>query len=308
MDQEHSSWNSSGLSDVYRTGLVITPCIASVITVINVVSIIAIRLMPSEFTSWHRLVLSLAVSDMLIGLSSVLECILFIAISTMKNQCEKETSFLISLSLFEFAILTSMINMLALTVEQFISIFWPLHKILILTSFRIKLIIVFIWLIPFMVTLSMYGLPLYGILIGDYKFCEVIYHYHRVVFMIELLLKCSLCAFTAALYLIILCKVNTLRAPSIAPGSSSSRVSGLKVKTFMTSFLLIGTSLLFFIPFLVVVSFTQSALAVSLSYWWGMLNSIANPMIYGYRVRDIRGGYYVLFSKMKKVFIEDMNI
>ena len=308
MDLGLSSWNSSDHSDVYRTGLVITPCIASVITVINVVSIFAIRLMPSEFTSWHRLVLSLAVSDMLIGLSSVLECILNIAISTTKNHCEKETIFLISLSLFEFAILTSMMNMLALTVEQFISIFWPLHKILILTSFRMKLVIVFIWLIPFILTFGMYGVSLYPILTGDYEFCEVISNYKEVFFMITFVLKCSLCVLTVALYLIILCKVNTLRAPSIAPGSSSSRAPGLKVKAVITSFLLIGTSLLFFIPFLVVVSYPHSALALSLSFWWGMLNSIANPMIYGYRVRDIREGYYVLFSKMKKVFIEDLNI
>ena len=164
-------------------------------------------------------------------------------------------------------------------------------------------LIVFVWLFPFIVTLSLYGLSLYAVLTDDYKLCEVIYQYHGVNYMIVFLLKCSLCALTVALYLIILCKVNTLRPPSIAPVSSVTTAKRLNVKAFVTTFLIIGSSLLFFIPSLVLYHSAPSALAVSLSYWWGMLNSIANPVIYAYRVRDIREGYNALFSKIKKFFV-----
>ncbi|XP_033099541.1 adenosine receptor A2b-like [Anneissia japonica] len=260
--------------------IVLTICFPLVVN--NLLTIIVITKTKLLRKKHNIFVLSLAVCDLLIG---ILDVVLVIC---LHNQSAWVAFIFISILLHTLT-LTSILNVTAVAVERSLAlVFMPLHYASNVTTKRLSIVCIFLWVVP------LASVP-------------ILYIYSEPE--ISLWLFSMICLFgmiaTAIFYVIIyqtICKSDErLAAMGVHDVNRSKKV----LKTFS---IITGLLILLWTPFLVIsiwVSFPKIAcffgesyiIIYIISHLMTIVNSMINPLIYWCRLSDFRKAFSDTFGK-----------
>ncbi|XP_044171719.1 adenosine receptor A3-like [Acropora millepora] len=228
------------------------------------------------------LVINLAVADMSVGGSVVIDCWILGLRCGIWTTNTLSSHFLVILTVQVFLPLASMINLAAISLERTHATFWPIkHRLVKKKVFGVA--VAAVWITTGLSTVSY-------VLASFLKFARVL----RTVFL-SFFLICLLIIIVSysSMAIRILCGIQLHRH------GATSRERQLTKTLFITTLM----SLLLTLPFLVFWIFNYSETNRSTSYrtvmrssyvlsFFYFTNSIANPVIYACRIPEFKGALY----------------
>lgn len=315
MSQDIGERMRSILSDPQK----ITPFILALIAIsLNILAVLAILKIRGSLSSHYRFILSLAVSDILVGTSVVLH-ILNIGVNPTyypgagpeKARLISRCTFIVIKALNTTALNSTLLNLMGMAIDHFLAIVKPLHYPTLMNKQRASLIIGLFWTIAILCGFSdfMSGYPKYPRFSHRYNYCEFIfltkYQDEYTVFAIALL--CAI-IMTISYFKI----VNVIRRRH--HGMEMHQDSAVRNrKAVTTTLLILGTFLICWLPmclFQMVLIIQVKIDPAPIQKWLHilskadmylydllMLNAICDPIIYAVRMREIRLGYRRFFCQ-----------
>ncbi|KAK2158974.1 hypothetical protein LSH36_161g15002 [Paralvinella palmiformis] len=282
---------------------------------LNILSILAIsRLLHAQLTSHFRLILNLAISDILIGVS----LIMFIFINAFVEQYPlgqgppdrrrlSRCLYIFTRGLNCTGLAITLLNLMGMAIDHYIAIMRPLHYGVVLSRERSVCMISCLWVFAILVGFSDFfsAYPKYSQFRGKYNFCEFIhltkYNEEYTVFVLALI------CLVIMLFIYIRIYVEVRRHGSRQPMHTSPPDFIKNKKAIVTTLLILGTFILCWLPLCiftivlvilvsinpaVIVQNTQVLYKVDLYLFNLMLlNAIADPIIYAARVKEVQFGY-----------------
>ena len=233
----------------------ITLTLASAIILVNVAEIILIFKARKNCSLFQRLLLSLAVADLLVGLSQLT---LPIALPDAKMKQYKLDGILC------FTIAASVNHANAITGDRFLAICWPLKHRYLISRKRILIIIAVTWCISFVMLTPR--------LIGD--------NFNHVRYIFSIATFAYSCAMIFV-YTFIIYRVVVIRRKGIsktAKGITNATQASKDAQLVVVSVTLTTTFLLCTIPFCVFTFITES-IPPPAKYLL-LFNSLCNPIVY----------------------------
>ena len=252
-------------------------------TTLNVVAIYAIRKTPSLSKNFKTLLLSLAVSDLGVGLLAQPMFAAYIMNSKQKNEINETynaiyIAFLISTNFFLFA---SLFGITALCAERFLAIYLHLRYQELVTYKRNAAVVTSIWVLSALISLVRFFIPK-----------NIMY----VIFVIIM----SICIITATslsvkLYLTLRRHINHIQVPQEAQNDQGEIVLR-KRKSAMASLFVYLVFMACYLPhicsLLIIATISEQRNDVQLLWLYTLtlsfLNSTLNPLIYGWKMKQIR--------------------
>ncbi|XP_060070726.1 melanocortin receptor 5-like [Ylistrum balloti] len=290
---------------------------------VNTLSICATASIPHGLTTHSKLIISLALSDILVTFSvfiHVLNKVLNPAkIPPLMDPYERLTSscmFALINGLNTMAHLISLLNLLAMAIDHYTAVLQPLYYNTILSRIKGNIMIALLWILAIIGGFCNFltGLSTYKDRERYLNYCEVImyndFHGEYLIMTVTFICLVSI----SFIYLRIYCEVKAI----------NSRLTYLQKDSFhnkkslITTLLIIGTFVLCYLPTCIfqiamviqihVNRETVKKLFVTLlranKYLYALLllNSVCDPIIYAVRLKDVQMGYYRLLSRCFKCY------
>ena len=261
-------------------------------TALNVVALCAMRLGVKDFLPVHRLLVGLGVSDIL-ALTSAWPRLLYTGCDCISKKMIHAWEI--------FVRLLAYCNLLGLALDQYIAISKPLHYGLILTKTRVYLFTAVIYIVSYVIAHLNMIIGLLRWLIdpagGD---CRTYIFKATGTLMGSILLSVLLMVtiIITTFYLLVLYEIRKMSKNQ--NNFNRNYIRSCKKAIKLTS-LVIGSFIVFFTP-LAVCYYVEGAFHTYLipaATWWSMLNSLCDPLLYSFRMKDVRNGYEKMFLRKR---------
>ena len=286
--------------------------------ILNVLSLLALCQLRRRLTAHHRLISSLALSDMLVGISIVLFIIHKVAHTSYFPGRGPKTArlrarcfFMVVKALNTTSLNISLLNLVGMGLDHYVAISNPLHYTKVMSKMRTNVLIVCLWTIATICGFSDLWTALGNHLAhsGIYNMCEIVWlsPYHEEYSLLCIALVSLI--LMSLLYISIYRTVSSHRIPGAQYGQEARRNG----RALFTTALILGTFMVCWLPlciFQVVlmlkvktdpssVQELKSVLYKADKYLYDLLllNSLMDPIIYTVRMPDIQLGYKRLFRK-----------
>lgn len=317
-------------------------CIAIIMNVLTLMSLSQLR---KRMTAHYRLIISLALSDILVGASILLFIIhkaanksYFVGYGPPAERLRSRCFFVVIRALNTTGLNISLLNLVGMGVDHFIAINKPLHYSKILSIFRTNLLLALLWVIAAICGFSDFWT---GFTHNPFSysnnnsnstttknqlnFCELIWHSpYQDEYSILTIAVVSFFIMTV-LYINIYLTVSghTIPGAQLQQGQEAKR----NKRALFTTALILGTFLLCWLPMCMfqitlivkvktdISSFKESAKIINILYKADkylydllLLNTIFDPIIYTVRMKDIRLGYRRLFRVCLRHVTSEMEL
>ncbi|XP_033763039.1 melanocortin receptor 5-like [Pecten maximus] len=290
---------------------------------VNTLSICATANIPRGFTTHSKLIISLALSDILITLSVFVHVLNKVFNSAQLPPLMKPNERLTSSCMFALinglntmAHLISLLNLLAMAIDHYVAVLQPLYYNTILSRIKCNIIIAFLWSLAFIGGFCNFltGLGSSKDRARYLNYCEVImyndFHGEYLIMITTFICLVSI----VFIYLRIYCEVKAIhnRLTPLQKDSFHNK------KSQITTLLIIGTFIICWLPtciFQIVMViqiqvnrqmvqklFVTLLRANKYLYALLLLNCVCDPIIYAVRLRDVQMGYYRLLSRCFKCY------
>lgn len=280
----------------------ITFCIVGLIA--NFFSVTATAHIPRGQSTHSKLIISLGVSDSLIQAALILHSTLLI-FSTW-DDCTK----MIKRLLLDIALLATLINLLVMAVDHYLAIVKPLQYRRFMSNFRGNCFIIFIWVFSV-------ATGLLELIVGLVKKTQVELPFCAVISSDEFDMELIIIGFIFVVLLVIVViytRIYILVKRLMVRDRMMYKDEMHGYKAIITTMLIIGTFTLFWAPNGVFQVYMYLKVESDSMFVWMhldkfilandillvilQLNSIADPLIYAIRLRDVQRGYKVIFYKL----------
>lgn len=289
--------------------------------VANILTVAATTHIPGRQTTHSRLIISLSIADFCITLSVLLHFLVKVTSPLHEDEyCTEEAA----RSFLDFALLASLINLLAMGIDHYIAVLKPLHYHLIMSKTRANIMILAIWFI------SVLG-GLLNVIVGSFLDSEVTgdFCYHVLTDGFEAQVPILCLVLLEMLILIYLyCHIFhiiksssyqiRLNARSLLRRQSANCNLHSR-KAIITTLLIVGTFMVCWIPYSVyhlagtilihtqdreTLSKHQDTLILIHYILWILVqfNSLFDPLIYAVRTPVVQQGYKCMIKKLLKPF------
>ena len=279
----------------------------------NIMSIAATLHIPHSLNLHLKLVISLAVSD--ICASASLITIMLFDIIPGRSICISH----LASTLYNCAVSTSLMNILAMAIDHYIAIVKPLHYAQIISSFRQKSVLLLLWIVGVLIGIRavIVALITHRLANETHALCDEIFRIHDVAIhnavasVLYLLALLELCVLIY-LYLRIYVAIRKFQDRCHTRQHDNTHNS----KAIITSLFIVGTFFICWIPLSAyrltnivlyyidierLLEFRESSRLEYLQWVLLMLwhfNSLCDPFIYALRLQSIQQGYRRLFGKL----------
>ena len=264
-------------------------------TILNIVTIYAIMKTPSLSKNFKTLLLSLAVSDLGVGLLAQPLFVAYLAMdSTQTNETNESDDAihiagLIPTNFFTYA---SLFSVTALCADRFLAIYLHLRYQELVTYKRVAAVVVSIWVISALISLIRFFIP-------------------KNIMYVSFVIIISACIVTATslsvkLYLTIRRHINQIQVPQVAQNDQGESVQR-KRKSAMASLYVYLVFIVCYLPNICVL-ITIASISEPRNYLQHLrlytvtlmfLNSTLNPLIYCWKMKQIRK---TVTGKLRDVF------
>lgn len=315
-----------------RPASIIAVVLVSLAVLCNALSLLAISQVRMRLTGHLRLIISLATSDTVIGIS----CISFLINKVIFNYYQLGVGprhcrryfwcvFVFVKALNSTALNMTLLNLMAMAADHYLAILRPLHHQSMMNKRRSKILLSCLWTVAAIAGFSdyLYVLPNFRRVAARYSFCEVVYispfHEEYVTFGIAFI------AFVEMLF----CYTRICVRIKQRERCMLVRQNGLHVQLkyntrgLVTSLLIVGTFVLCWLPMclfevaLIIKAKTNPASLIrnlgklnradQYLYDLHLINSICDPIIYAVRMSEVKLGYRRLFWRLCRLRIHSSN-
>ena len=252
-------------------------------TMLNIVAIYAIRKTLSLPKNLKTLLLSLAVSDLGVGLLAQPMYVVYI-MDSQQNNATNDTNnviylaFLIPVNLFIFA---SLFGVTALCADRFLAIYLHLRYQELVTYKRVAAVVVSIWVISALISLIRFFIP-------------------KNIMYVSFVIIISACIVTATslsvkLYLTLRRHINQIQVPQVAQNDQGESVQR-KRKSAMASLYVYLVFIVCYLPndcvLIIIATNSEPRIDVNHLEFYTLtllfLNSTVNPLIYCWKMKRIQ--------------------
>ena len=297
----------------------LVPFILGVVAIsLNILAVLAILKIRGPLTSHYRFILSLAMSDILIGISVTLH-VISIAVSPTyypgygpeKERLTSRCIYVVIKALNTTALNSTLLNLMGMAIDHFLAIVKPLHYPTLMNKQRASIIISIFWCIAILCGFSdfMSGYPKFPRFARRYNYCEFIHltKYQDEYPMFAIALLCA--TVMTVTYVNILTVISRRHHGMGFHQDSAVR----NKKAVITTLLILGTFVFCWLPmclFQLIMIIQVKVDPEPIKRWWPilskadmylfdllMLNAICDPIIYAVRTREIRSAYHRLFHQ-----------
>lgn len=328
----YTNWNYSGPIDQYeyvpvniservrlilsQPNTVIALMLGFIAISLNILCILAITKIHSSLTSHYRLIVSLAISDILIGLSVVLHIINNVfnprppspGVGPWPMRSKSFCLYIIIKALNTTALNITLLNLMGMAIDLFLAIVRPLHYPSLMNKTRATVTIAFFWVVAILCGFSDFfsTYPKFRNYTWKYHFCEFVYltKHQEEYTTFAIALACFF--IMSFVYLRILLAVKR-RHQNIPIRTELQR----NKKALYTTLLILFTFIICWLPMclfqIILIIHVKvnpmgvhrilSALVAVDPYLYNLmlLNCVFDPIIYAIRMADVRQGYRKLF-------------
>ena len=282
----------------------------------NILNIAAIIYNPRGLTAHSKLIISLAVSDCCVALFGILR---FTYHFLPWDVSYSSTSVCLWMFMKYFhqpsTVISSLLNLIALGVDQYIAIIKPLHYQTIMSSFNTNLIILSVWVVGLSIGLleviatlfTDYAMPPFV----TYNFCLYVVNdsYQFVTWVIPYILVLLALCVILFLYTRIFIEYRKFigRHQQFHPSELHNK------KAIVTTLLVIGTFMICWVPISVyrlvhsfrLVKYSRNnaytrTIFRTTSYILMVANVLCDPIIYGVRLPVVQEGYRRMYRKLQR--------
>ena len=289
----------------------------------NILSIAATANIPKGLTMHSKLIISLAVADIIVPLS-IFMYILNKVLNTPKvSMLFTPQERLTSACMFQFvnsvnvtAHLISLLNLFAMALDHYIAIMRPLHYINIMNRFRGNLLIFLLWAAAIIGGFSNFftGFSNSESTSDIMNFCEKIFSADFQAEYLPVAVTFFVLVMVLYIYIRIYLQVKSMAA-NVAPFENDNMHNR---KALWTTLVIIGTFVICWLPYMIfqivmVIQIHVDSESVTKlfgiflkanKYLYALLlvNCIFDPIIYAVRLKDVQKGYIRLLSRCFKVY------
>jgi len=264
-------------------------------TILNIVAIYAIMKTSSLSRNFKTLLLSLAVSDLGVGLLAQPLFVVYLAVdSTQKNETNEtyDVTYTATVIPLNFFLCASLFSVTALCADRFLAIRLHLRYQSLVTYKRLDTAVISIWVISALISVTRLFIP------------KNIMYVIFVVFM-------SVCIVTATslsvkLYLTLRRHINQIQVPQVAQ-TGQGEIVQVKRKFAIASLFVYLVFIVCYLPHIctlfIIAAVSEPRIDVQHLWFYtitlSFLNSTLNPLIYCCKMKQIRT---TMMSKLRDVF------
>lgn len=292
---------------------IITITLSMVALILNFFAVCGTYNIPNGLTTHSKLIISLAISDILIVISVLAHQISNIVheplnplTATANERISIACSFAVISSLNIMAHLISLLNLLMMAVDHYLAIIRPYQYAFLLNKRNGIIIIISMWSMAFLGAFVNFFTGIGSFEEGKLNYCEYIMYndFHGDYLVIAFTFVCLLSI--VFMYLRIYCEVRKMNKRLTLLTFNKEHNS----KTLITTLLIIGTFTVCWMPLftlqtvlLIKIHVDPQALLTDISlikalilankylYSLLLLNSICDPIIYAVRIKEVQLGY-----------------
>ena len=264
-------------------------------TILNIVAIYAIMKTSSLSRNFKTLLLSLAVSDLGVGLLAQPLFVVYLAMdSTQKNETNETYDVMYTATLIpmNFFLCASLFSVTALCADRFLAIRLHLRYQSLVTYKRLGTTVISIWVISALISVIRLFIPkniMYVIFVVVLSTCIV-----------------NVTSLNVKLSLTLRRHINQIHVPQVAQTNQGEIVQG-KRKSAMASLFVYLVFIVCYLPNICTLSIIAavSEPRIDVQHLWfytitlSFLNSTLNPLIYCWKMKQIRN---TMMSKLRDVF------
>ena len=264
-------------------------------TILNIVAIYAIMKTSSLSRNFKTLLLSLAVSDLGVGLLAQPLFVVYLAMdSTQKNETNETYDVMYTATLIpmNFFLCASLFSVTALCADRFLAIRLHLRYQSLVTYKRLGTTVISIWVISALISVIRLFIPkniMYVIFVVVLSTCIV-----------------NVTSLNVKLSLTLRRHINQIHVPQVAQTNQGEIVQG-KRKSAMASLFVYLVFIVCYLPNICTLSIITavSEPRIDVQHLWfytitlSFLNSTLNPLIYCWKMKQIRN---TMMSKLRDVF------
>lgn len=304
-----------------ETILTLFLCFAALLA--NIFSICATSHNPNGMTTHSKLIISLAISDILTALNvfthilnKVFNAIKMPPLFTPEERLTSSCMFAFVNAFNTSAHLISLLNLIAMAIDHYIAIMRPLHYSHLMSRVRGNIMIICLWFLAFFGGVSNFlsGIPNFKSEMNYVNYCEfIMYNEFHGEYLVIATTFFTVVTITY-IYIRIYCEVKTLNC----------RVAYMRKdclhnkKAMVTTLLIIGTFGVCWLPsclFQIAIIIQIHVDAESVNHLFGTLlrankylyalllfNSLCDPIIYAVRLKYVQIGYYRFLAHCLKFY------
>ena len=220
---------------------------------LNILSIMAILRARNKLSSHYRFIVSLAVSDVFIGVTVSAHMVNFVLnpnmpvrVGTWEYRLRNHCFYVFIKALNTSALNITLLNLMGMAIDHFLAILRPLHYPSMMNEKRATMIIIFFWVVALLCGFSdfMSVYPWHSRHLGRYNFCELVketpYQEEYTMFVIAVI--CFFCMTTTYIRMFVAIKQRHL---SVGLGVQHEQRNK---KALYTTLIILGTFVLCWLP------------------------------------------------------------